>query len=242
MCSDPEMIGKRLAALANAAALTGRPSGYLVWGVEDGTHRVMGTTFKPAKSKKGGEALINWLMRMVTPQVDFHFHEWTHQGKPMVLLEVPATTPQPISFSGQEYIRIDSHTKPLKEHPERERALWAMFSRHPFEVGIAKADVSSNEVLSLIDFASCFDLLKIPLPTDRNGILARLADEKLIVRKPGARFDITNMGAMLFAKVFALDRLSRKALRIIKYTGAGRTKTEREWHRPAVAEGIRTDV
>jgi ATP-dependent DNA helicase RecG len=85
-------------------------------------------------------------------------------------------------------------------------------------------------VLTLLDFAGCFDLLKIPLPTDQKGILNRLAEEKLIVAKPGKRFDITNLGAILFAKnLNSFDRLSRKALRIIKYKGSGRTETEREW-------------
>lgn len=236
--TDPEMIGKRMSALANSAALAGRPARYLVWGVEDGTHRVTGTTFKPRQAKKGGEALINWLIRTVTPQVDFHFHEWDHEGKPVVLLKVPAAAHQPISFSGHEYVRIDSHTKPLKEHPERERALWAVFSKRPFEKGIAKDDVSGDDVLSLIDFAGCFDLLKITLPTTRKGILARLANEKLIVPRPGGRFDITNMGAVLFAKTLArFERLSRKALRIIKYKGAGRTDTEREWRDPPSQKG-----
>jgi ATP-dependent DNA helicase RecG len=236
--TEPDMIGKRLSGLSNAAALAGRSTGYMVWGVEDGTHAVTGTTFKPLKAKKGGEALINWLLRMVTPNIDFHFREWLHQGKAMVFLEIPAASHQPISFSGTEYIRIDSHTKALKEFPERERALWAMFSKRPFEQGIAKTDLAAEEVVSLIDFAGCFDLLKIALPTDTKGILSRLADEKLIESKPGGRFDITNMGAMLFAKSLApFDRLSRKALRIIKYRGPGRIDTEREWRDPPSQRG-----
>jgi ATP-dependent DNA helicase RecG len=50
--TDPEMIGKRLSGLANSAALLGKPFGYLVWGVEDETHDLKGTTFKPFKAKK----------------------------------------------------------------------------------------------------------------------------------------------------------------------------------------------
>jgi ATP-dependent DNA helicase RecG len=236
--TDPDMIGQRISGLANAAALSGRSVGYQVWGVEDGTHKVTGTSFKPQKAKKGGEALVNYLMRMLTPQVDFHFHEWQHDGHAMVLLEVPAASHQPVRFSGHEYVRISSHTKPLKEHPEKERLLWATFNKTPFEKGIAKADLPGDEVLALLDFAGCFDLLKIPLPTDQKGILARLADEKLIVAKPGRRFDITNLGAILFAKTLpAFERLSRKALRVIKYKDTGRTDTEREWRDPPSLKG-----
>ena len=56
------------------------------------------------------------------------------------------------------------------------------------------------ELLSLLDSAGCFDLLGIPLPTDQRGSVSRLAEENLVVRTPGGRFDISNLGAILFAK------------------------------------------
>jgi predicted HTH transcriptional regulator len=85
-------------------------------------------------------------------------------------------------------------------------------------------------VLTLLDFDRCFKLLQIPLPTDQQGILGKLADEALVVPKPGGRFDITNLGAVLFATdLNKFERLGRKALRVIKYKGDGRTNTEREW-------------
>lgn len=56
--------------------------------------------------------------------------------------------------------------------------------------------------------------------------------------KPGGRFDITNLGAILFAKnLNQFERLGRKALRIIKYKDAGRTETEREWRDPPSQKG-----
>ncbi len=139
-------------------------------------------------------------------------------------------THAPIRFGSEALIRIGSHNKKLKDYPTREAALWASFASTPFEVGIARADVRAAEVLALLDFSGAFDLLRIPLPSNQAGILARLADEKLIVRKPGSAYDITNLGAVLFAKdLNRFDRLGRKALRVIKYRGAGRTETEREW-------------
>jgi hypothetical protein len=41
--SDPQPIGEYISALANAAALHGKAFAYLVWGVEDGTHAIVGT-------------------------------------------------------------------------------------------------------------------------------------------------------------------------------------------------------
>jgi len=40
----PEEIGEYISALANSAALLGRDAGYIVWGLEDVTKRVVGTT------------------------------------------------------------------------------------------------------------------------------------------------------------------------------------------------------
>lgn len=227
---NPELIGEYLSALANSAALHRRETGYMVWGIEDGTKAVVGTTFKPRKAKKGAEELENWLMRSLHPQVNFKIHEWTHAGHPLVLFEIPRATHAPVRFQTEEFIRVGSLKKKLREYPAKEKELWASFDRNPFERGIAKESVPGDEVLALLDFAGCFDLLKVPLPADQKGILARLAEEKLIVPKPGSRFDVTNLGAILFAKDLApFDRLSRKALRIIKYRGSGRTDTEREW-------------
>ena len=227
---NPEMIAERLSALANSAALHGRDFGYLVWGVEDGTKTVVGTAFRPRQGRKGNEELENWLMRSQHPPVNFQMHEWTHQGVPVVLFQVPRATHTPVRFGSEEFVRIGSLTKRLREYPEKERELWAVFARKPFETGIARADVDGPGVLTLLDFDRCFKLLHIPLPTDRQGILGKLADEALVVPRPGGRFDITNLGAILFATdLNTFERLGRKALRVIKYRGDGRTHTEREW-------------
>ncbi len=236
--TDPEMIGESLSALANSAALHNRETAYMVWGIEDGTKNVVGTTFKPRQTKKGNEELENWLLRSLHPQVSFKMHEWNHQGQPLVLFEIPRATHAPVRFGSEEFIRVGSYKKKLKDYAQKEAELWASFSRNPFEAGIAKPDLSPDEVLIALDFASCFDLLGVPLPTDQKGILDRLVEERLIATKPGHRFDITNLGAILFAKnLNQFDRLARKAVRIIKYTSAGRTDTEREWRDAPAQKG-----
>ena len=49
--ADPQKIGEYLSALANAAALNGKAFAYLMWGVEDETHRIVGTSFSPAATR-----------------------------------------------------------------------------------------------------------------------------------------------------------------------------------------------
>ena len=40
---DPEMIGKDISALANSATLHEKSCAYMIWGVNDKTHEIIGT-------------------------------------------------------------------------------------------------------------------------------------------------------------------------------------------------------
>lgn len=113
----PEEIGEYISALANAAALTGRTNAYMVWGIDDASHEIIGTDFDPASVKKGGEELENWLLRLMTPKIDFRFHPTIIEGKNVVLLEIGAAFRQPVRFMNQEFIRVGSYKKNLKEFP-----------------------------------------------------------------------------------------------------------------------------
>ena len=105
---NPEEIGEYLSALANSAALHRKSSAYLVWGIDDPTHVVVGTTFVPAAKKVGNEELENWLLRLLEPKIDFHFYPVEVDGKSVVLLEIGRAFRHPVRFSAQEYIRIGS--------------------------------------------------------------------------------------------------------------------------------------
>ncbi len=107
----PEEIGEYISALANSAALTGRTNAFMVWGVDDMTHEIIGTEFDPASEKKGGEELENWLLRLMTPKIDFRFHSIAIEEKPVVLLEIGAAFRQPVRFNNQEFIRVGSYKK-----------------------------------------------------------------------------------------------------------------------------------
>lgn len=227
--SDPDMIGERLSALANAAALEGKTSAYLVWGIEDESHEVVGTSFKPDTQKIGNEALENWLLRVLNPKIDFSFNSLIVEGKPVVLLEVPRAYQSPVQFKGTEYIRVGSYTKKLKDHPERERNLWRVFEQTPFEQLAAKENLSAEEVVRLIDYPGYFDLMGFDLPTNRDHIIERLQKENLIAPNAAGSWDILNLGAILFAKeLSAFPALHRKALRVIHYKGDNRVETLHE--------------
>ena len=48
---EPEALGQYVSALANAAALANQPRGYLVFGIDDESHDVVGTSFDPYTAK-----------------------------------------------------------------------------------------------------------------------------------------------------------------------------------------------
>ena len=79
---NPQEIGEYVSAIANGAALHGKRTGYLVWGIEDGTHAVLGTSFRPKQAKKGNENLESWLLHQLNPRIDFTIHEFDRSGSP----------------------------------------------------------------------------------------------------------------------------------------------------------------
>lgn len=227
--ADPREIGEYLSALANAAALGGKAFAYLVWGVEDQAHRIVGTSFAPSRARKGNEPLETWLLRLLTPKIHFRFHEFAVDGLPVALLEVGRAFRHPVRFQSEEFIRIGTVKKPLKEAPDLERALWRIFDQTPFEDLIAAERVSADDVLRLLDYPAYFELLEQALPSGRDGILKALSDEGLIHPCPAGGWSITNLGAILFAKrLDGFRTLRRKAVRVVQYRGAGRHEALRE--------------
>ena len=57
----PEMIGEDISALANAATLNEKKCAYMLWGIEDDTHEIVGTDYNLQNLKKGNQELENWL-------------------------------------------------------------------------------------------------------------------------------------------------------------------------------------
>ncbi|HKI01427.1 MAG TPA: ATP-binding protein [Thermoanaerobaculia bacterium] len=227
--AGPQEIGEYVSALANSAALAGKAFAYLVWGVADGDHAIVGTRFAPRAAKVGNEELENWLLRLLAPKIHFRFFEVTVDGQPVVLLEIERAFRHPVQFQGLELIRVGSYKKKLKDFPEKERALWRIFDRVPFEDGIADQRVRDEEVLRLLDYPTYFDLLKRPLPENRDGILKVLTDDSLVRPCEAGGWDITNLGAILFARRFEDFRsLRRKAMRVIQYRGTSRVETLKE--------------
>lgn len=226
----PELIGEYIAALANSAALLGKQSGYLIWGVDDVTQTVVGTEFKPSSARNGQQELESWLLQKTEPKIHFRFHEFVNEdGLSVAIMEVPAATHRPVKFGGTEFIRVGSYKKKLAEFPEKERELWRVFDRVPFEEQLAVENVNADEVLRLLDYPAYFELMNLPLPDGRDAILAALDDDNMIQRNDAGMWCITNLGAVLFARQLREFRhLARKSVRLIHYKGNSKLQTVKE--------------
>lgn len=227
--ANPQEIGEYISAISNACALHNKGWGYIVWGIKDISHEIIGTTFQPRKQKIGNEELENWLLRLLDPRLEIRIYEEELDAKRIVLFEIQAAFFRPVRFDGAEYIRVGSYKKKLADFPEKERALWKNFDRIPFERGLAKEKVTEDEILSLIDYPNLFQLFQQSLPDNKSAIIQRLLSEDIIQNGIRGYYHITNVGAILFSKnLDNVGNLGRKALRIIVYQGYNRVKTIKE--------------
>lgn len=224
--ADPEDIGEYISALANSAALQRKNAAYLIWGISDNDHSIVGTNFHPSSVKIGNEELENWLLRHIEPKINFSFHEISIDSKIIIVLEISPAIRHPVRFKSQEFFRVGSYKKNLKNYPEHERSLWRILDHTPFERLIAKEHISSDIVLRLLDYPAYFDFLDITVPDGHTAILNSLLDDNIIQQCDAGCWNITNLGAILFAKrLNDFSTLSRKAIRVIQYKGSSRIET-----------------
>lgn len=224
---NPVQIGEYISALSNSACLHQKDYGYLVFGVENITRKIIGTNFQPKSTKVGNEELENWLATQLKPRVDFKIYEINLDTNNIIVFKIDATIDTPIKFRGEEFIRIGSYKKKLSEFPEKARKIWNKSKNKKFENDIVLDNLTEDEVLSLLDYSTLFDLLNQPLPSNKTAIIEKLVQEKIILKSK--KYAISNLGAILFSKdINKFDNLSRKAVRVIVYKSIDRTQTEKE--------------
>jgi ATP-dependent DNA helicase RecG len=149
--------------------------------------------------------------------------------KKIVLLEISSAASASVKFKNVDYIRIDSHKKKLKDYVDTERELWTILGKKSFEMMTAMEDVPGDFVIRLLDYPAYFDLLSQELPSDKVGILEALFADGMIAKSVTGQYNITNLGAVLFAKKLSdFPSLERKAIRVILYRGNSRISLGKE--------------
>ena len=222
-----EEIGERISALSNGACIHNQPFGYLVFGVEDKTQIIKGTTFKAKAAKKGNEDLEHWLLTRLNPRIDFAVYEFDYDAtRHISIYVIPVTKNQPVEFLHQAYIRVSSITRKLNEFPQKQAKIWKK-DTIPFEKEIAKDNLSASDITKYLSTETYFDLFKLPYPSNQQGVIDKFIDEGLVLKNNG--YAITKLGALLFAKQLKdFESVERKSVRVIVYKGKNKVETERE--------------
>lgn len=223
-----EMIGRDIAALANSAVVEGQDYAYMVWGVEDSTHAIIGTSFDPLTAKRGNQELEIWLRVKLSSNAEFRFLSVDVDGKHVVVLRIWPAVGYPVSFDNVEYIRSGTSTQPLQKNSQREQRLWDLTRSGAFEDQIALRWLSRDEVLHKIDWARYFTQTGIPVPEGGSSILHYLVTDNIVKTLDSGQYAVTNLGALLFAaNMDDFETVSRKAIRIIRYSGKDRIAATR---------------
>lgn len=226
--AEPERIGRYISALANTAALANTSRGYLVWGIEDETQDVVGTSFNPDATRVRGQELEFWLRLKLRDSIDFSFEQTELEGRHIVLLSVDAARDRPVEFEHIAWIRIGTNLTKLSDWPTAEARLWAVLRGESFETGAAQEGVLAEHLTSLLDLPAFFRRSRTPAPERQAEVLIIFERLGVIVSEDSGRWTITNMGALLFARdLRQFPSLERRAVRVVQYAGVDRMETLR---------------
>jgi ATP-dependent DNA helicase RecG len=215
---DHEDVARYVSGLSNAAILKAERRAYLAFGVEDGTHNILGTGIQLKAEKVGNEVFEHWLTRSLDPHLNLEFISIDcGDGKIVELIVIDPAYQRPVRFKKEAFVRIDSVLKPLGDYPEHERSLWLATSSFAFEQGIALHHVSAAEIFDVLDPFALLEMLGHRQLT-RKAAIDHLTKLDLLIDDRQGRLDVTNLLALLSAKKLSqIPSVAGKAPRVIEY-------------------------
>ena len=63
---NPQMIGEDISALANSAAYRGKDKAYMIWGINNETHEIVGTNYNRFSKLEKNQEIESWLKNSVS--------------------------------------------------------------------------------------------------------------------------------------------------------------------------------
>jgi predicted HTH transcriptional regulator len=200
---------------------------------EGGGHLLLGIADRPPRRVVGTNAfndcveMAEKLFQAIGFRVDIE--EVDHPDGRVVIFHIP-TRPRGTAYhlDGKYLMRSGESTVPMSE--DQLRKIFAEGKPDWLEQ-ISTAGLSAQQVVELLDIQTFFDLLKLPLPAIREGMLDRLLSNRLIDQGPNGTFSIQRIGALLLAKrLDDFPDVSRKAVRVVVYLGPSKIETKLDQH------------
>lgn len=220
LSDNSDKLAQHLSAFSNFDG-----GGFLAFGIaNDGSS----TPLVRAEMERVTQRLGQIARTGVEPPVELDHTIMEHRGNPVLLIQIPEHDSRPVHLKGKDifhsYIRSAGHTVKMSRQ-EIAHAISNSAGDH-FEDRFATHDLDIDQVLDLIDHDSFFRLEGRRAPNSGQAIIRALEEDR-IIQKGSRGWNITNLGALLFARDIArFESLSRKMVRLIIYNGVKRTRSE----------------
>jgi predicted HTH transcriptional regulator len=198
-------------------AIANEGGGFLLLGVADAPPRpVVGT-----KAFDNPIAISEKVFQAVGFRVDID--EVAHPDGRVLVFRIP---PRPrgtaYHLDGKYLMRSGQALVPMSE--DQLRRIFAEGEPNWLEEH-SKTGLDAQQVVDILDTQSFFELIKFPYPTERTGVIDRLLQERLIDEEDGS-YSIRRLGGILLAKKLGdFPDLTRKAPRVVVYSGASKLET-----------------
>jgi len=211
-------LGEYFSALSNEANLKGTTRAWLVFGVENETHKICGTNYK--QSRPSLDEMKKKIGDQTTNRITFEeIYEVVCDGRRVVMFEIPAA-PQgiPVAYKGHYYGRDGESLVALNLH-EIEK-IRSQKSNNIFELQYAKEGLLSEEVIYYLDYKRLYERIDRHIPKEPSIILDLLKEYRLVAKVRG-RWAITNMGALLLARRLSdFETIRAREIVLRKYEGS----------------------
>jgi len=213
------------------AAFSNLPGGgYLVFGVEDKTATPKGI------AKKEADAIVEKLASLcrdgVMPLVGIDHSIEEYEGVSLLFIHIKENPVKPVHIANKSiensFIRSGGTTR--KASRQEVGGLMLNSKTPVFEELHASTLKNQIEIMTFLDYATIYRLLKMPIPSNAEEIMHWLDKEKMIVPVDDSGYYITNFGALAAAQnLTEFDGLSRKSIRVIKYEGKNKSAGSKEF-------------
>jgi predicted HTH transcriptional regulator len=220
-----EKLCQHISAFANHPG-----GGFMVFGIEDSTAKIIGISRSEADDIV--RRLANLCREGVDPLVSIDHAIEEFKGVPLLLVFIRESAVKPVHSAHKSiedsFIRSGGTTRKASR---QEVGGLLLNSKTPvFEELHASKLKNQVEVMTLLDYASIYKLLRKPVPTNADEIMYWLVQEKMIVDVDGQGYYITNFGALAAAQSLnEFDSLARKSVRVIKYEGKNKAGGSKEY-------------
>jgi len=200
-------------------AMANEGGGTFVLGIKDKPRRaVTGTGAFPELSKMKTQVFDKLKFRVDAEEV-------AHPNGRVLVFSIPPRPKGTVRLlEGAGLMRVGESIVTMTEDKLR-----AIFSedKQDFLLCPARTDISEGDLYRLLDIDSYFDLMQSQRPTTHDAALHRFEQDQLVMRG-NAGWNVTNLGALLFAKDLDEFGLRLKAPRVVVYQGTNKLQIVRD--------------